>query len=86
MNWLLDAQFSPHLCEWFRSKGDSYIHVGSLKSGLSEQDEILWNYSRDNGYAIVSKDKDFFERALLLGMPPPVLMIRLGNCSNEYLH
>jgi predicted nuclease of predicted toxin-antitoxin system len=31
--------------------------------------------------AIVSKDRDFQHRALLLEHPPKVVWIRLGNCS-----
>jgi predicted nuclease of predicted toxin-antitoxin system len=30
---------------------------------------------------IVSKDSDFQQRALLLGHPPKVVWLRLGNCS-----
>ena len=31
-------------------------------------------------FVIVSKDVDFQQRALLLGHPPKVIWIRLGNC------
>ena len=30
---------------------------------------------------IVSKDADFHQRSLVLGHPPKVIWVRLGNCS-----
>jgi predicted nuclease of predicted toxin-antitoxin system len=33
------------------------------------------------GYTIASKEADFHQRSLLLGPPPKVVWIRLGNCS-----
>ncbi len=41
----------------------------------------MWNYAAERGYTIVSKDADFHQRSLLLGAPPKVVWIRLGNCS-----
>ncbi|MGB3633176.1 MAG: DUF5615 family PIN-like protein, partial [Rubrobacteraceae bacterium] len=44
-------------------------------------DTVVWNYAAENGYTIVSKDADFHQRSLVLGAPPKVIWIRLGNCS-----
>lgn len=44
-------------------------------------DAEIWAYAIEHGYAIVSKDLDFAERALVQGPPPKVIWIRLGNCS-----
>lgn len=44
-------------------------------------DTEVWNYSAENGYTIVSKDSDFYQRSLLFGAPPKVIWIRQGNCS-----
>jgi predicted nuclease of predicted toxin-antitoxin system len=46
------------------------------------RDTAVWNYAAEHGYTIVSKDADFHpEHSLLLGPPPKVIWIRLGNCS-----
>jgi predicted nuclease of predicted toxin-antitoxin system len=37
------------------------------------------------GFVIVSKDADFHQRSLVLGHPPKVIWIRLGNCSTDDL-
>ena len=35
------------------------------------------------GYTIVTKDADFRQRSFLLGPPPKVIWIGLGNCSTQ---
>jgi predicted nuclease of predicted toxin-antitoxin system len=44
-------------------------------------DQIIWEYARANGFAIVSKDEDFHQRSFLYGAPPKVIWVRLGNCT-----
>lgn len=46
-------------------------------------DDAIWNYARNNGLTIVSKDSDsdFYFRSMTLGQPPKVVWIRLGNCT-----
>jgi predicted nuclease of predicted toxin-antitoxin system len=47
------------------------------------QDRDIWLYAQDNGFTIVTKDDDFEQRSVLLGHPPKVIWIRLGNCKTE---
>lgn len=42
-------------------------------------DRGIWDFARNHGYMIVSKDADFHQLALLTGHPPKVLYLRLGN-------
>ncbi len=44
-------------------------------------DRAIWAYAIEHDHAIVSKDEDFAERALLEGPPPKVVWIRAGNCT-----
>ena len=46
-------------------------------------DPIIWEYAKDNGYVIVSKDGDFNQLAFLYGPPPKVVWIRVGNCTTD---
>lgn len=43
-------------------------------------DPAVWAFAAAGGYAVVSKDSDFAQRALLLGHPPKVVWLRIGNC------
>ena len=46
-----------------------------------ESDDAVWNYARDNGFTLVTKDADFSDMNLLRGFPPRVLWLRIGNCT-----
>ena len=56
------------------------MHVRDV--GLARaDDETIWTYAKDNGFAIVSKDSDFQQRSIISGFPPKVIWIQRGNCS-----
>lgn len=63
------------------------LYPGSLSMRslgmMSAADDVIWRYARHHGMVIVTKDRDFSRRSLLLGHPPKVILIRLGNCSAE---
>jgi len=44
-------------------------------------DPIVWDYAKDNDLMIVSKDADMHDLSLVVGNPPKVIWLRLGNCS-----
>jgi predicted nuclease of predicted toxin-antitoxin system len=49
-------------------------HVDSI--GLhSRADVEIWNFARDNGFTIVTKDDDFRQRSFLSGAPPKVVWL-----------
>ena len=57
--------------------GSTYVRELGLERA---EDSVVWTYAAAHGFCIVSKDVDFQQRALLLGHPPKVIWIRLGNC------
>ena len=80
MKLLFDQNLSPHLVHSLSDLYPESAHVQSL--GLDQAlDTALWDYARDNGFAIVSKDVDFSDRSTLNGHPPKVIWIRLGNST-----
>ena len=80
MRLLFDQNLS-HRLVW--SLADVYPDCQHVRGvGLREApDTQVWNYARSNGYTIVSKDSDFYQRSLVLGFPPKVIWVRLGNCT-----
>jgi predicted nuclease of predicted toxin-antitoxin system len=44
---------------------------------------MVWEYAARHGLAIVTKDADFRQRSFLLGHPPKIVWLRLGNCSTN---
>ncbi len=52
--------------------------------GLSSADDsAIWNFAKARGYTIVTKDRDFQQRSLLLGAPPKVIWLRVGNAGTD---
>lgn len=48
-------------------------------------DTEIWRRAKVENLVIVSKDVDFYDRALVLGPPPQVVHVSVGNCSNARL-
>ncbi len=44
-------------------------------------DSEIWQYAKDNGFVIVSRDSDFQERSLVAGHPPQVVWLKIPNRS-----
>jgi predicted nuclease of predicted toxin-antitoxin system len=58
--------------------GSAHVsYVGSLAA----DDLSIWQHARDHGFAIVSKDGDFHRMSFVLGAPPKVIWLRIGNCA-----
>jgi len=77
---LFDQNLSPALVRALADLHPGSLHVREVDLRRSLDAEI-WAWAIEHDYAIVSKDLDFAERALVQGPPPKVIWIRLGNCS-----
>ena len=84
MKLLLDQNLSWRLVQQLQTVFPGTVHLRSVLDTSSDDREI-WNYARENGFTIVSKDDDFEQRSILLGHPPKVVWIRLGNCKSEQI-
>lgn len=80
MKLLIDQNVSPWLCRGLADLFPDSVHVRDV--GLREaDDEVIWSYAAEHGFVIVTKDADFRQRSFLLGHPPKIVWLRLGNCS-----
>jgi predicted nuclease of predicted toxin-antitoxin system len=80
MRLLFDENLSPRLVGQLAAEFPGSQHVRNV--GLAAAPDLtVWAYAAAQGLVIVSKDSDFQHRALLLGHPPKVAWVRLGNCS-----
>lgn len=41
----------------------------------------IWDYAREQRFAIVSKDTDFRERSFVEGFPPKIIWLDVGNAG-----
>ena len=82
MKFLFDQNLSPRLVRALRDVYSQCEHVRNV--GLNEADDsAVWAYAKNNGFMIVSKDFDFYQRSQVLGPPPKVIWVKLGNCSTQ---
>ena len=77
---LLDQNLSPLLVCSLSDLFPDMLHVRDV--GLQRAgDDVVWAYALQHDVVIVSKDSDFRQRSFLLGAPPKVVWVRLGNCT-----
>src|SRR5262245_61044296 len=82
MRLLFDQNLSPQLVSLLEDLCSGSIHVRDV--GLQRADDLtVWAHAAHHGLCILSKDSDFHQLSFLLGHPPKVIWIRLGNCSTE---
>ena len=82
MKLLFDENLSPGLVELLAADFPDSAHVAqALGRGCS--DTQVWQHALAHGYAIVSKDNDFRQRAFLSGPPPKVVWLAVGNAGTQ---
>jgi predicted nuclease of predicted toxin-antitoxin system len=79
---LFDQNLSHRLVRTLSNIYPDSEHVRNVELGRAPDTEV-WAFARREGFVIVSKDADFHHRSLLMGAPPRVIWLRLGNCSTR---
>lgn len=84
MKLLFDQNLSPRLMQRLADLYPGSEHVSRISLDYAAV-AAVWDYARDNGYTIVTKDVDLSDMSILLGFPPRILWLRLGNCSTQMI-
>ncbi len=84
MKLLFDENLSPKLPRLVQNQfpGSTHVRDCGLKG---KPDQAVWEYARANGFTLVSKDCDFYQRCLLAGGPPKLIWLSVGNCTTNQL-
>ena len=80
MKLLFDENVSPRLVVGLSDVFPGSVHVRDAVLSRAS-DAAIWDYARDRGLTVVSKDSDFHQASFLRGSPPKVIWIRRGNCT-----
>ena len=75
-SYLIDVNLPYYFSYW---RSDEYIHQIDLQNDADDYE--IWQYAKERGLTIVTKDADFSDRMLLSEPPPRVIHIRIGNVS-----
>lgn len=84
MKLLLDANLSHRILTALADEFPGSAHVRDVGLQRAPDDEI-WRYARDNGFAIVTLDSDFYDLGVLRGAPPRVVWLRSADTATETL-
>ena len=80
MKLLLDQNLSPKLASRLADAFPGSSHVYLLGLGTASDNEV-WNFARDSGFTLVTKDAEFSDMSMLRAYPPKELWLRIGNCT-----
>ncbi len=80
MKLLLDNNLSHKLVKRLNDVFPNSTHV--MLEGLDESDDTdIWSFAKKGNYTIITKDSDYSDLNILLGHPPKVIWLRIGNCK-----
>lgn len=82
MKLLLDENLSDRIIPNIVDLFPDSAHVKHLNL-IQNPDGTIWTFAAANDFVIVSKDSDFRHRSVLLGHPPKVIFLRIGNCPTS---
>ena len=85
MKLLIDENLSPTLALTWQEHFPGTAHVFEIGMG-NTVDPDIWEHAKANGFAIITKDSDFEQRSYMLGAPPKVIWLRVGNRSTSYVN
>ncbi len=82
MKLLFDQNLSSSLVAALADLFPDSAHVRIIGM-LEADDSAIWDYALAQGFAIVTKDQDYNDRAQLAERAPKIVWIRLGNCPTK---
>lgn len=84
MKLLFDQNISFRLIKKITVNFKDATQVREL--GLENATDLqIWTFDRNNNYAIVTFDSDFYEMATYFGHPPKIIWLRTGNTNTDNL-
>ena len=85
MNFLVDAQLPRRLARRLQEAGHDALHTLDLPAGNRTTDHEINTLSLHESRVAITKDADFVNSYLLVGLPYKLLIISTGNITNMAL-
>jgi predicted nuclease of predicted toxin-antitoxin system len=79
---LIDACISPRVAPRIAPLFASCEHVFEC-GGIADDDRLIWDYAKSNGFAILTKDSDFMHMSDVFKAPPKVVWLRVANAGTN---
>lgn len=81
---LIDENLSQRLLKAVLPEFPDSKHVRA-ENLLRAVDNHIWDFAKQNGYCILTKDWDFRFMSLTFGCPPKVIRLNCGNQTTDYM-
>lgn len=82
MKLLFDQNISFRIIDKVKNHFENVQQIRQV--GIENADDItIWQFAKENNYAIVSFDADFNDLANLRGVPPKIIWLRIGNMITD---
>src|SRR4030042_3033690 len=80
MKLLFDQNISYRIVGLVSDKYPEAKHINQVVLD-DATDNSIWNFAKENNYAIVTFDSDFYNLSIIKGYPPKIIWLRIGNTS-----
>ncbi|HEY5040891.1 MAG TPA: DUF5615 family PIN-like protein [Verrucomicrobiae bacterium] len=80
MKLLFDHNLSPKLVRRLADIFPDSTQTRPLNFSTAD-DSTIWQHAKENGFVVVTLDKDFADLALQRGTPPKIVWLRCGNST-----
>lgn len=84
MKLLLDENISYKLVNRLQDFFPGIKHISHFQLN-SIDDKIIFQFAKENNFAIVTFDEDYFTLSVLNNFPPKIIWLRTGNLSTNEL-
>lgn len=80
MKLLFDQNISYRINRLLNSSFPDCKHVKDV--GLNEKSDMeIWEFAKMYNFVIVTFDADFYDLAVINGIPPKIIWLRMGNSN-----
>lgn len=83
MRLLCDVHISYRIVNFLKQHADQVLHVNNILDKWYTTDQAICEYADSHDFIVVSKDKDFKHSHLIRLSPKKLLLVSLGNLSND---
>jgi predicted nuclease of predicted toxin-antitoxin system len=85
MKLLPDANLSWRLVSILNSHFDQCVRMDDIPElGFPAKDAKIWQYAKDHGFVIITRDSDFSNFTVMKGFPPKIVLLKTGNCNRNF--
>lgn len=84
MKLLFDENISYRIVKKIQLEFPEVSHV-KFHNLLKTDDLLVWEFSKSEGYTIITNDSDFNDFSLVWIFPPKIIWLRTGNTSTKHI-